>query len=364
MDFLRDVPPDRIEQSGAIILVCSVIIFIILERLFPYTRGLKIFRKGFWMDLVWYTLFQSYILKIIIFDLIIAPLKNILGLSEQGIISHWPIWVLLLFFLFTHDFYIYWFHRWQHHNRWLWRTHEAHHSVRTVDWLAGSRSHAIEIFINQTIEFLPVFLLLDVQTAAVIVPLKALADAVWGMWIHSNIDAKTGKLQYIINGPEMHQWHHANHEEVFYANYATKFAIFDWIFGTAFLPGLRPLKWPVIKPKAFGLPYAYPQDFFSQSIYAFIRFDFRSLEKAQWFKFLQNFRIMFLRWCMPVKWMKIVENLFIDENNKLYQIDKGDKFCSNCLRRLKHFYKKNNMHWYCEHCNRENTLSMEKFGVA
>ena len=45
------------------------------------------------------------------------------------------MWVQVLFFLVTHDFYIYWFHRWQHHNPVLWRTHEAHHSGKHVDWL-------------------------------------------------------------------------------------------------------------------------------------------------------------------------------------------------------------------------------------
>ena len=65
----------------------------------------------------------------------------------------------VLFFLLTHDLYIYLFHRWQHANKWLWRTHEAHHSTKEVDFLAGTRSHALEILVNQTIEFAPIVLL-------------------------------------------------------------------------------------------------------------------------------------------------------------------------------------------------------------
>ena len=58
------------------------------------------------------------------------------------------------------------------------------------------------------------------------------------MYIHSNIDVRSGWLQYVINGPEMHRWHHA--VEVIDVNFATKFAFWDWIFGTAYLPAAKP----------------------------------------------------------------------------------------------------------------------------
>ncbi|MGH8566021.1 MAG: sterol desaturase family protein [Gammaproteobacteria bacterium] len=68
------------------------------------------------------------------------------------------------FFVISHDLYIYWFHRLQHGNRWLWRLHEAHHSARHVDWIAGSRSHSFEVLINQSIEFGAMILLVSVST--------------------------------------------------------------------------------------------------------------------------------------------------------------------------------------------------------
>jgi sterol desaturase/sphingolipid hydroxylase (fatty acid hydroxylase superfamily) len=270
----------RIETITTATLLLWMAFMSVLERLFPYTKNAKFFRDGWWLDFFWYSLVQSYFLKILIFNYIIAPAKSALGLAESGYLSNWPIWGLVLLFLFTHDLYIYWFHRLQHTSKFFWRTHEAHHSVNTVDWLAGSRSHAFEIIINQTIEFAPIFFLLDVKTAAIVVPVKALLDATWGMWIHANVNAKTGKLQYIINGPEMHQWHHSNHPEVFYKNYATKFAFWDWLFGTAFLPGLKPFKYEFLKPQRFGLPYDYPRDYFMQHWFAVKRFDVKKVESA------------------------------------------------------------------------------------
>src|SRR5258706_15334191 len=130
------------------ILLVSVGIFIWLERKMPYTRGLPVFREGFWVDLVWYTLIQSYLLKILIFDYIILPLDKTWHLSSLHLVSSWPVAVQVLFFLVVHDFYIYWFHRWQHHSKILWRTHEAHHSNKEVDWLAGSGSYSPENLIN------------------------------------------------------------------------------------------------------------------------------------------------------------------------------------------------------------------------
>ncbi len=271
-----------IELITFLILSCWVVLMVSLERVFPYKKNVQFFREGFWLDLVWYTIIQSFFLKILIFDMIIAPSEVALGVAETGYLSHWPIWALVVFFVLTHDFYIYWFHRLQHNSKLFWRTHEAHHSVEDVDWLAGSRSHAVEIIINQTIEFAPIFFLLDVKTAAIVVPIKALIDATWGMYIHSNIDVKSGRLQYIINGPEMHQWHHADHEEVFYKNYATKFAFFDWIFGTGYNPDIKPIKW--------GLPYKYPKDYFFQHIFSIKRFDVEKLEKNKWLQPYFNLR--------------------------------------------------------------------------
>ncbi len=274
------------------LLLCGVAFFSIIERFYPYNQKLPYFRKGYWIDLIWYTFIQSFFLKILIFDLIIAPTKTALGLSEMGYISHWPIWLLVIFFIITHDFYIYWFHRLQHSNKWFWRTHEAHHSVEHVDWLAGSRSHIVEIIINQTIEFAPIFFLLDNETAAIVVPIKALSDALFGQFIHANLKVNLGKLGYIINGPTMHQWHHAEHIEVYHANFATKFSFFDWIFGTAYAPENK-------KPEKYGLWYEFPRGWFMQHVFSVYRFNVKKVENIPWIKSFLDVRVNIINACIP-----------------------------------------------------------------
>ena len=248
------------ELYSTLIIVGTAIFFIIVERIWPYTKGQKVLREGFFDDLALYTIAQSYILGILIFTYIINFIDDSTGLSRLQLFRDVPIWIQLVFFLITHDLYIYWMHRWQHKNKYLWRIHEAHHSPKKVDWLSGSRSHALEILINQTIEFLPIVLL---GSPPEVIAYKGVISAVWGMYIHSNLDVRTGKLQRIINGPEMHRWHHSTGKGR-NRNFATKLAIWDWIFGTAFLPET--------KPDEYGLKTYFPKHYFMQTVFAFRTF--------------------------------------------------------------------------------------------
>ena len=248
------------ELFSYLAIIGTALLFAVLERLFPY-KDQKFFRKGFFNDLVLYTIAQSYILGIIIFTFIIYYIDQATGLSRLKLFADIPVWIQLVIFTLTHDLYIYLMHKWQHRNKFLWRLHEAHHSPEDVDWLAGSRSHAFEILINQTVEFLPIVLL---GSPPEVIAYKGVISAVWGMYIHSNINVKTGALQYVINGPEMHRWHHTTGKGR-NRNFATKLAVWDWFFGTAYLPKDE-------KVDQYGLKTFFPDNFFKQFAFAFRSF--------------------------------------------------------------------------------------------
>src|SRR5262249_45770134 len=141
-----------------VIIVVSALILIALERRYPYDPRQRLLRAGLWDDLLGYALIQSYLLGLVISHLT-ACLDGATGLSRLHLVGGWPVAGQLAFFILTHDLYIYLFHRLQHHVPLLWRIHEAHHATVDVDWLSGARSHALEILINQTIEFAPLVLL-------------------------------------------------------------------------------------------------------------------------------------------------------------------------------------------------------------
>lgn len=236
-------------------------VLIALERMFPYNEGQPLFRKGLFDDVFWYTGVQSYVLAIVITG-IITYTDQATAWRSEALLSDWPWYAQLILFFLIHDFYIYWFHRLQHNVGFLWRIHEAHHSNQQVDWIAGSRSHALEILVNQTIEFAPMYLC---GVSPEVILLKATIDAVWGMYIHANIDVRSGALQYVINGPEMHRWHHSDGvDEAHNMNFSTKLAVWDFLFGTAFFPKDR-------KATAYGIGDEYPEGYFRQLLAAFRR---------------------------------------------------------------------------------------------
>src|SRR5476651_1291712 len=111
-------------ETTTLILFCWIGFIIAWERVAPYRKGLPFFREGFYVDLVWYTLIQSYFLKILIFDYIIFPVQHHFDWPGIQFIKSWTITEQVLFFVVTHDLYIYLFHRLQHSSKILWRTHE------------------------------------------------------------------------------------------------------------------------------------------------------------------------------------------------------------------------------------------------
>ena len=254
------------------LIIAGALVLIALERWRPYDRRQRFLRKGFWTDLLGYTFFQSYALGFVITRLS-AWIGGATGLPSLHLLAGWPIWGQVAFFVVTHDLYIYLFHRLQHRSPTLWRLHEAHHATTDVDWLSGSRSHVLEILVNQSIEFIPIALLGGAPEVALI---KVTIDAIWGMYIHCNVDVRSGWLQRIVNGPEMHRWHHADELDRRSVNFATKIAVWDWLFRTAWLPAH--------KPRSYGLwdHAPFPErsgwrgaafDYFAQTAWAFRSFE-------------------------------------------------------------------------------------------
>jgi sterol desaturase/sphingolipid hydroxylase (fatty acid hydroxylase superfamily) len=248
------------EGFSAASIAAAAIFFMIAERRWPY-RNQKLLRPGFWVDMVWYNFVQSFLLALVI-GRVLGWADEASGLSRQGWLIDWPFAAQLVFFIVLHDFYIYCFHRFQHHNPIFWRLHEAHHATKDVDWLSGVRSHPLEILVNQTVEYAPLILL---GASPELIVCKGAIGAIWGMYIHSNLNVKMGRWQYVINGPQMHRWHHASCDPAVYnKNFATKFAFWDWLFSTAHYPtdGRKPLHYGLDDPQ-------FPSSYLGQTLYLF-----------------------------------------------------------------------------------------------
>lgn len=242
-----------------VVIFATGLAFIGLERLFPYNQGQRVFREGFWVDLIGYGVVQSYLLGLVI-SAFIYWFDHHTGWSRLHLVSDWPIWAQVLLFVVWHDFNTYCIHRAQHAVPVLWRTHEAHHATTQVDWLSGIRSHSFEILIYQTVEYLPVIVL----GADATVPLwKGIFNATYGMYIHSNLNWRMGALLKVLNGPELHRWHHANDDVAAYdRNFATKFSVWDRWLGTYYDP--KDKKASVYGPE----DPSFPKGWISQHVHA------------------------------------------------------------------------------------------------
>ncbi|MFX8230909.1 sterol desaturase family protein, partial [Acinetobacter baumannii] len=79
--------------------------------------------------------------------------------SFQQMVQH--IWFIpqLLLCMLVADLMEYVTHRAYHEVPFLWRFHAVHHSVKTMDWLAGSRQHILELIVTRVAVLGPLFVL-------------------------------------------------------------------------------------------------------------------------------------------------------------------------------------------------------------
>ncbi len=74
------------ELLSPILIVGFALVFIGLERVFPYDPRQKLFRRGFFTDLVGYAFVQSYFLGLAI-SALIRFIDTETGLSRLGLVS-------------------------------------------------------------------------------------------------------------------------------------------------------------------------------------------------------------------------------------------------------------------------------------
>jgi len=214
-------------------LLGSTTVFVILEKLFPLYKNQAIFRKEWQTDLVHFGVNHLLVGLMLLIVNFCVHRAQVIVVGEEGIqqwVSSIPFLPQVLLCLLVADLAEYTVHRAYHEVPWLWRVHSVHHSVKTLDWLAGSRLHMLEILITRVCVLTPLFLLgFDksvVDTYIVIVGFQA-------VFIHANVHIPWGPLKYLIVTPDFHHWHHSSEKVAIDKNYAAHFAFLDYLFGTA-----------------------------------------------------------------------------------------------------------------------------------
>ena len=228
-----------IQVATYVPVMIGAVMVAVLERVYPYRRQWWADRQEWLHDVVFMTVIQGVFPKILAIAVMFA-LAQIFG--GQGLIlegrwpSHWPVYLQMLLMMLLADGLRYWLHRWAHEWEPLWRFHAVHHSPHRLYWLNVGRFHPIDKGLQLLLDTLP-FLMLGVQHE--VLALYVVCYAINGFFQHSNVDVHLGFLNYLISGPELHRWHHSMVKEESNHNYGNNLIIWDWVFGTWYLPATR-----------------------------------------------------------------------------------------------------------------------------
>ena len=217
------------------------VVFAILSRWSPCNNGKPWWEKhglvgdlGYW---VFVPIFTRY-LRIWLTVLLTIWLFHIRDGQEiadfyqhgHGPISHLPLWAQAMFYLVVSDFALYWLHR-AFHRGLLWKYHAVHHAAQDLEWTSAARFHPVNLILGAA--GVDIALLLSGVSPDIFVVMGPF-NTISSCLVHANLNWTFGPLRYLLVSPVFHRWHHAR--SVRDRNFASTFALWDVLFGTAHMP--------------------------------------------------------------------------------------------------------------------------------
>jgi sterol desaturase/sphingolipid hydroxylase (fatty acid hydroxylase superfamily) len=182
-----------------------------------------------------------------------ALLVTVLGVPAHATLSAvWPgFWGVALFTLISalvFDFADYLSHALHHRIPLLWEFHKLHHSAEVMTPITTARVHPVEQIVGALVPTPIVGLFTGIVGYALAQPPQPLlffgAQAVPVLFFaagyhlrHSHVWLSWGwAVGHLLISPAQHQIHHSRAAEHWNRNYGFVFAIWDWMFGTLYVP--------------------------------------------------------------------------------------------------------------------------------
>lgn len=169
-----------------------------------------------------------------------------------------PLWQAVLVSFVGMEFVFYWVHRWSHEGQkmghrlnWLWKIHRTHHSATEINVTVVQRQNIFWALFTPHIWMVALFVYLGME-AGVAVSLIILY--IWNTLTHMHWRVDDGVLKnpvfrglmHVFITPSMHHAHHGyGRNGKMYKNYGLCLSVFDWMFGTLYLPEGRPSRYGV-----------------------------------------------------------------------------------------------------------------------
>jgi len=245
-------------------LLVMTLVFVPVERFWPLHPGQKTFRPQWTTDAFYFV--ATHLPAQLLTFLMVAPallLTKWLAIPPlQHFVQRWPYLVQLIAAIFVADLFQYCVHRMFHTVPFLWRFHSIHHSIETLDWIAGSRSHFFDIVITRGLIMIPMMMVGFPQSvlAGYLVFVSFHAT-----FCHTDFRPDAHWLERYVVTVRYHHWHHAADKNAVDVNFAIHLPFLDRLFGTHYLPKTA---WP----ERYGLiDDSLPPGFFAQLLAPFKR---------------------------------------------------------------------------------------------
>lgn len=167
--------------------------------------------------------------------------------AKSGEAGAFSIIIASLIVALVNDFSYYVVHRLSHESVLLWPFHKLHHSAEVLTPITAKRNHPVFDLLRELIGAVmlaPIygivfglFGIIDFATIFGVGVLIALMNVMGGALRHSHIWLDFGPvMDRIFISPAQHQIHHSLAPEHHDKNYGLTLAIWDWMFGTLYIP--------------------------------------------------------------------------------------------------------------------------------
>jgi sterol desaturase/sphingolipid hydroxylase (fatty acid hydroxylase superfamily) len=235
--------------TAAVAFVLFAVVLWPLERL--WGRRPRRPRPGLRTDLLFWA-FTPLVGKAATYAAVTAVVAGLMALTGRkldpfsaagwGPVGRQPLWLQAVEVFVLADFIFYWTHRWFHTTR-LWPFHAVHHSSTALDWVSSMRFHPVNDIASRVGQAVPL-VLLGFAPAAVVGAIPVVVAFI--VMTHADVPWTWGPLRYAFVSPVYHHWHHGCEPEAVDTNFAGALVVWDWLFGTMYLPAGR-------RPAAYGV---------------------------------------------------------------------------------------------------------------
>ena len=246
------------------------VVFTLLSRLSPCNHGRPWWHnRGLFTDLCYWIfvpLFTRYLriwvtvlLTIWIFHINDGQQIADFYLHGHGPLSTLPLWLQAIGYLVVTDFALYWIHRGFHRGFW-WKYHAVHHAPRQLEWTSAARFHPVNLALGTAaVDVAALLAGISPDIFLWIGPFNIITSCM----VHANLNWTFGPLRHVLVSPVFHRWHHAG--EIHDVNFASTFSLWDWMFGTYYMPAGK-------RPQSYGIADdAMPEGLMPQLVYPLLQ---------------------------------------------------------------------------------------------